>query len=129
MVAIGDATVQVERQDAGELLLTLSFGEDTRRLRVAASTVTHWCADAALLLGASLTVGGRDEAELRTPMLVALDEQCIAMSRRITASSSVVALIVSRSPEQIEGEGTRGSAPDSPSAAHALIAALRDAAR
>lgn len=128
VVEFGDATVRLERCDGGDVQLAVSIGGESRPLRFSASAVTRWCADARLLLGASLEVGARDEVELRTPMLVALDEQCIALVRRIGGGGSAISLLLTNSVEQIEGEGALRSGAAPMTAGDMLVAALRAAA-
>lgn len=127
VIEVGGAVVHVERSGA-DVQVTVSIGSESRLLRCAVASVMGWCADAALLLAASLEVGAGDEAELRTPMLVAHDRQCIAMKRRIRAGSSAISLLLTTSPDGSEAADSWSSGPAPVSAGNALVSALRDVA-
>lgn len=94
----GEAAVQVDRAGA-DVVVGVSTSAERRILQFAASVVTGWCADGALLLGAPLHVDDGDELEIRTPMLVARDGQCLALVRRIRGAGSSLRLLVATSAE------------------------------
>lgn len=124
-VELGGAVITIGR--AGDLVeITAPSEGDAQPLRFARAAVERWCADAALLLGSSLDVDARDEVELRTPMLVALDGRCLALTRRITRTGSTVIVLRAASADRL-ADAWR-SAPDAPTAAQPLLRALRHAA-
>ena len=123
-VELGGTRIDIVRVDE-HVEITTADGE-ARPLRFGIPGVVRWCDDAALLLGSSLDVDARDEVELRTPLLVALDGRCLALSRRITSSGSTMMLLRAASEDRL-ADAWR-SAPDAPAAAHVLLRALRKAA-
>lgn len=124
---LGGARIEVAAEPPADVELAIATKAEGRRLRFDAASVARWCADASLLLDASLDVAARDEVELRTPMLVAIDGECLALTRRITDAGSTVTLRVATAAEHYALAWS--SAAAYPEAARALVDALARAAR
>ncbi len=125
---VGHATIEIDRDAPDCVAMTVSIGQNTFFAVFDAVAVTRWCEDASLLLTAAPEVAAGDELAVRSPMLVALHQGCVAMGRRIADGASVLSLHFASSPDDLVRGSALDSGPASAQQATAFLAALRKSA-
>ncbi len=127
-IDVGSATIEIDRDAADCVAITVSVGDHAFFSIFDAAKVTRWCEETSLMLATALNVAAGDELTVRSPMLVAQHQGCVAMGRRIADGQSVLSLHFASSPDDLLRGAALDSGPASAQQANAFLAALRKAA-
>lgn len=127
-IDVGNATIEIDKDGADCVAMTVSIGDNAFFAVFDAPKVTRWCEETSVILAAAPNVAAGDELTVRSPMLVAQHQGCVAMGRRVAGSQSVLSLQFASSPDDLLRGAALHSGPASAQQATVFLAALRKAA-
>jgi hypothetical protein len=127
-VDAGDAVVEIDTDGPRCVAMTVTIGQHAFFALFDAVNVKRWCSETAILLSAPLVLPEDDEVDVRSPMLLAQQQGCIAMGRRVADGTSALSLHFASSVEDLTRGATLQTSAVSVVQARALLDALQAAA-